>query len=129
MTTSDEYLAACLERDRWIARMKGLELQIALVRQILDEGADAALQLPEPVASVVEEWRRAVKAYPQRRVSAHEGFAYLAEEFEELKREVYAKEAEQGRTFRIRREAVQVAAMALRLIDECCDEEGKAEKR
>lgn len=51
--------------------------------------------------------------------SAHEGYAILLEEVDELwneikKRKVYRDEDE------MRREAIQVAAMAIRFIKDCC---------
>lgn len=52
--------------------------------------------------------------------SAHEGFAVLMEEFEELKVEVFMKEKFRDNEA-MRNEAVQVAAMAMRFIIEVCD--------
>lgn len=53
--------------------------------------------------------------------SAHEGFAVLLEEVEELKAEVF-KGGKQKRDIKaMRAEAVQVAAMALRFIEDVCD--------
>ena len=47
--------------------------------------------------------------------SAHEGFAVILEELDELKAEVWKKEGERN-TEQMRREAIQVAAMAIRFI-------------
>ena len=57
--------------------------------------------------------------------SAHEGWAVLREEVDELWHEVCSKTDAPAhllveRRFRMRHEAVQVAAMALRFIEECC---------
>ena len=57
--------------------------------------------------------------------SAHEGFAVLKEEVDELWREVKTKTDAPahllvGRKFAMKHEAVQVAAMAIRFIEECC---------
>ena len=57
--------------------------------------------------------------------SAHEGFAVLAEEVDELWAEVCTKtdapeHLMQGRRYRMRHEAIQIAAMAIRFIEECC---------
>jgi hypothetical protein len=54
--------------------------------------------------------------------SAHEGFAIIEEEYDELKAEVFRKH----KTWpKMRREAVQLATMALRLITDICDNESK----
>lgn len=51
--------------------------------------------------------------------SAHEGFAVLKEEVDELWDEVKNRKASKAR---MRKEAIQVAAMALRFIEDVCDE-------
>lgn len=56
--------------------------------------------------------------------SAHEGFAILKEEVDELWDEVRCRPDTLGRTARMREEAVQVAAMAIRFIQDVCDKEG-----
>lgn len=53
--------------------------------------------------------------------SAHEGFSILLEEVEELKAHVWVKRQNRDIS-EMRKEAVQVAAMALRFINDCCDE-------
>lgn len=52
--------------------------------------------------------------------SAHEGFAILKEEVDELWDEVKAKQGSRDLD-RMRKEAVQVAAMACRFIQDICD--------
>lgn len=54
--------------------------------------------------------------------SAHEGFAVLDEEHDELWDEVKANHPD--RTARMRAEAIQVAAMAIRFVEDVCDKEG-----
>jgi len=49
--------------------------------------------------------------------SAHEGIAVIQEEFEELKVEVFKKNRNPDR---LRTEALQLAAMAIRFIADCC---------
>lgn len=52
--------------------------------------------------------------------TAHEGYAVLLEEVDELKAHVWMKQG-MRLTHEMRREAVQVAAMALRFITDICD--------
>lgn len=72
------------------------------------------------VADVVDELERAQSAFGPFH-SAHEGYAVLLEEVDELKVEVW-KSPRKRDVAAMRREAVQVAAMALRFIDDCCSE-------
>lgn len=67
------------------------------------------------LSAVAKELRRAKDAYPQAFNSLHEGYAVLREEVDELWDEVKRREPDR---LRIRDEAVQVAAMALRIIAE-----------
>lgn len=48
--------------------------------------------------------------------SAHEGWAVIREELDELWTEVRANQSVSGRNQRMRREAIQVAAMAIRFV-------------
>ena len=58
--------------------------------------------------------------------SSHEGFAVLHEEFDELKAEVWANpKKRKNRNVKMRAEAVQVAAMALGFLTDCCEETEK----
>lgn len=68
---------------------------------------------------VLEELERARRMYPQFN-SAHEGYATMLEEFDELWDEVKKSPAKRDPEA-MRKEAVQVAAMALRFLEECVD--------
>lgn len=54
--------------------------------------------------------------------SAHEGFAVLKEEVDELWDEVKAKQGARD-VAKMRKEAIQVAAMAMRFVLDVCDSE------
>lgn len=67
-----------------------------------------------------EELESAMENFPAFN-SAHEGFAVLKEEVDELWEAVRMKQGGPGRLEHMRKEAVQVAAMALRFIVDVCD--------
>ncbi len=68
---------------------------------------------------VLRELAKARKKFPVM-ASAHEGWAILREEVDELWDDVKGPD-DSGRGGRMRAEAVQVAAMALRFIEDVCD--------
>ncbi len=68
---------------------------------------------------VLRELAKARKKFPAM-VSAHEGFAILKEEVDELWDDVRGPD-DSGRGKRMREEAVQCAAMCLRFIEDVCD--------
>lgn len=53
--------------------------------------------------------------------SAHEAFAILMEEMDELKAHVWMNQGKRD-LIAMKKEAIQVAAMALRFVNECCSE-------
>ena len=71
-------------------------------------------------AAVLEAKRAAGKWPPFN--SAHEGFAILLEEIDELKGHVWRNQKSRD-IAAMRQEAIQVAAMALRFIADVCNEE------
>jgi hypothetical protein len=62
---------------------------------------------------------RAASTWPPLN-SAHEGYGVLAEEFRELEGEVFKRQGERS-IAKMRAEAVQLAAVALRFIADICD--------
>lgn len=129
----------------------GIETKHDLVRECsLQEAFCAALDAepcPEPllvvcsdkatrevVSAVLAELEAARKVFPSM-ASLHEAFSILLEEVDELKAEVQKKQLvrERGRdkkvpnlirTTEAKKEAIQVAAMAMRLIIDCCLKSG-----
>lgn len=70
---------------------------------------------------VQTEWAKATDKWPTFN-SAHEGFAILKEEVDELWD--YVKTNQKNRDLEaMRKEAIQIAAMAVRFATEVCDEE------
>lgn len=70
---------------------------------------------------VADEVQRANDLYPPHN-SAHEGFAVLNEEFDELKTHVWTNQKRRDLDA-MRKEAIQVAAMAVRFVTDVCNEE------
>lgn len=83
------------------------------------DGSEGLLGLIE------QELKTAQTSYPAFH-SAHEGYAVLKEEVDELWEAVRKKQGTTGRPEAIRAEAVQVAAMAIRIILDCCEPEAPA---
>lgn len=71
------------------------------------------------LAEVNDELKSAQKKFAPFN-SAHEGYAVLAEEVDELWQEVKSYR-DRANVERMREEAIQVAAMALRLVVDVCD--------
>lgn len=74
-----------------------------------NERPSAALR--RALAEVVEEYRKALARF-RPFASRHEGYAVLLEELRELEAEIFGN----GTSERVRKEAAQVAAMAIRLM-------------
>lgn len=72
------------------------------------------------ITDVVDELQKARGNWPPFN-SAHEGYAILLEEVDELKEHVWTKQKNRD-LVKMRKEAIQVAAMAIRFAEEVCDE-------
>lgn len=72
---------------------------------------------------ILEEYRRATRKFKPFN-SAHEGYAVMLEELDELWEVVRLKKS-QRKIEGMREEAIQVAAMALRFVYDVCDREKK----
>lgn len=72
------------------------------------------------IREVQKEVNNAVKTWPAFN-SAHEGLAVLEEEVKELRDHVYTKQKNRDLEA-MQKEAIQVAAMAVRFADEVCGE-------
>lgn len=68
---------------------------------------------------VSKELDRALRKF-KRFNSAHEGYAVILEEVRELEREVFKKQKKR-KNGKMRQEALQIGAMAMRFILEVCD--------
>lgn len=75
----------------------------------------------EAIDDVESELNSAVSNYPQM-ASPHEGFAILKEEVDELWDEVKKKPSQRSKAM-MRKEACQVAAMAIRFMIDVCEDE------
>jgi hypothetical protein len=70
---------------------------------------------------IAAELRTAQSMFPAFH-SAHEGYAVILEELDELKAHVWTKDCNRD-IMAMRREALQVAAMAVRFIRDICEKE------
>ena len=75
-------------------------------------------QMRDIVALIVDELSRANKLYKLFN-SAHEGYAVMLEEMDELFDEIRKKRPDKSR---MQDEAIQVGAMAIKFIQSCCTE-------
>lgn len=77
--------------------------------------------MSECLLEVNEEVTKAVEKFPPMN-SAHEGYGVLREEFCELERWVFMKQHMRDLA-EMKKEAIQIAAMAVRFAVEVCNEE------
>lgn len=78
------------------------------------------------IDKVMDEVASAITSYPEFN-SAHEGYSVLAEEVDELWSEVKVKQGKRDNS-KLRAEAIQVAAMAIRFAHDICDSEQAGQK-
>lgn len=78
-----------------------------------------AANLNEVLAEVGAEVARAEALWPPMN-SAHEGYAVILEELDELKDHVWLKQSHRV-VDDMRKEAIEVAAMAIRFVRDVCD--------
>jgi hypothetical protein len=81
----------------------------------------------EVLNAIHTEFCRAAKKFPKFN-SAHEGYAVLLEEIDELWDEVKLNHSDQSKR-RMREEAIQIGAMAMRFVIDVCDKESTHETR
>lgn len=70
------------------------------------------------IRAVQDEYRYATKKYHPF-YSAHDGLGIIEEEYEEFKKEVFRKRRDYPE---LRKEAIQLATMALRFVKDICDD-------
>jgi hypothetical protein len=81
---------------------------------------DPVDRVGQALAAVNEELGRAMQGNKPFN-SMHEGYAVILEEMDELKTEVWkSPKKHSDRTQHARKEAIQVAAMAIRFLVDCC---------
>lgn len=74
------------------------------------------------IKDVVREYNNASAIYPAFN-TGHEGFAILLEEVDELWEAVRLKQSNPERPYKMKREAIQVAAMAIRFLHDVCGDD------
>lgn len=83
--------------------------------------------LAQIIKEITEEYLRASRLFSEFH-NAHEGYAVLLEEVDELWSSIKLNQRIPYRNERIREEAIQVCAMSLRLIWDCCREKAEPAK-
>jgi hypothetical protein len=92
----------------------------ALAKKIMDDhSVDEMMRCIGISDECYDELRSAMKTFP-RMASPHEGWAILKEEVDELWNEVKRQHDADGRDAAMYTEAMQVAAMAMRFMYDCC---------
>ena len=121
--------SGCWSRDQQNQAARGIGWLIRSVVALQNDGGApkpeaAGLEREQRVDTTTEAIQRGFDALAKwgRHNSAHEGFAVLLEEVDELKAHVWTKQKNRDLAA-MRSEAIDVAAVALRFADELCTEE------
>lgn len=77
------------------------------------------IQRMEVVQDIAEEVERSIAKHGDFNQSAHQGYAVILEEVNELWDEIKAQVPDK---VKMRKEAVQIAAMCVKFIEDVCDE-------
>lgn len=113
----------------WEAQAKGWFARAQELENVSEQlQAQLAFYASQATHDVLQELAQARRVHPTPMHSAHEGYAVLEEEVDELWEVVKFNPGDDAsdkrlRLIEMREEAVQVAAMALRFINEVCDKE------
>lgn len=98
-------------------------LKIQKMIKDFNDGMMIRAETPSTVFDDIEvEYVKAIGSFPAFN-SAHEGYAVMLEEVDELWEEV-KKNQKKRDVEKMRKEAIQIAAMAVRFIKDCCDPDG-----
>ena len=106
----------------YYSRGKDTAERVAVALNAVRRAVAATIPLPVAVLDAAAELQRAQDRYPPMH-SAHEGWAVIREEYLELEEALRMRQGDPERPVRVRAEALQVAAMALRLVADVCDDE------
>jgi hypothetical protein len=121
----NEFAVAQFRQKDSTVRFKCRARLVAEVQKLagIDENGAAVAEdeAPSIDSEVLEELRRARRKFKPMH-GPHEGFAVILEELDELWDEVRKHGHDEAIRARMRKEAVQVAAMALRFIHDVCDQ-------
>jgi|GEM_PF-2212195 len=110
-------------KDATLAKIRQMENRISPISKTETNPVNRKQlgNLSKALIPIISEYLRATEIYPPMN-TAHEGWALIMEEMEELKQEVFKKPSEISKED-MKREAVQIAAMAIRFITDVCERE------
>lgn len=77
------------------------------------------LQNDNILSEIIIEYEKAKSKYPPFH-SYHEGYAVIKEELDELWDEIKKEKSTLGPNLKMEKEAIQVSAMAIRFLKDCC---------
>ena len=106
----------------WYSSGEAEAVRTAAALNAVRRAVAATIPLPVVALDAAAELQRAQNRYPPMH-SAHEGWAVIREEYLELEEALRMRQGDPERPVRVRAEAIQVAAMCLRLVADVCDDE------